>query len=138
MDKEYTRTEILLAVIPRYARYNVVELLFLSGYLVGYLNGGVWPAALWVGFVVSAWWTVIMSTNAAYEYARDSVYRREVYIGDFLSGAVVLSLLAVLVHSESWQFSVMFLLAVVQHLRYTYFAIQWRLAEKEFKGDKEK
>lgn len=132
MDKDITKLDMFLAIVQRALVYNIVEVLFISGLVIGYSNGGViYPVVLWIGFGIAALWTLLASLNEAQIYAKQMVHDRELYISDTLTGAFLLVVLAILTRSESWHFPVMFLLAAGQHLRYTYLSLNWLIAEKE-------
>jgi len=133
MNEEFTTTEILWASLVRYVTYNAVEIAFLAAYLWSvyfYPQGTVF--VLWFGLASSALWTLTMSTDDAYDYARELVMKQKsMYAADFLSGAAVLAVLAVIVRHEPWQFPAMFVVAALQHLRYTNIVLNWKKDEQD-------
>ena len=138
MDTGITKIDMFLAVVQRALIYNIVEVLFIAGLVIGYSNGGViYPVALWIGFGFAALWTLLASLKEAQVYAKQMVHDRELYITDTLTGAFLLTVLAILTRSESWYFPVMFLLAAGQHLRYTCMSMNWLLAEKREKRERD-
>ena len=138
MGKDITKVDIFLAVVQRALTYNIVEVLFLAGLVIGYSNGGViYPVVLWIGFGFAALWTLLASLNEAQVYAKQMVHDRELYLSDTLTGAFLLVVLAIMTRSELWYFPAMFLLAAGQHLRYTYLSMNWLLAERREKRERD-
>ena len=123
-DKE---THVVVYILRRLFEYNCVELLFIVGFGVGYLSGGVWPGALWAGFVLSAVWVLLVSSRDAHEHAKELTLTKNLFITDTIGGVILLGILAFMVRYEHWQFPVMFLLAAAQHVRYTLLIRKWLL-----------
>ncbi len=136
--EDVTWKDMLVGVIQRTLTYNFIELVFVAGYLISYhyLNT-IHPAALWFGFALTVAWILSTSVDHAAEYARHMVLHNELFLIDFVSGVVILSSLAWIVRHEDWQFPVMFGLAALQHLRYSYLSASWLIAQQEMKDDKD-
>lgn len=112
-------------MILRVIRYNRVEIFLISSLLLMQLYGGIWSVALWSGLALSAWWVIMTSTNEAQYHAREMVRHRQIYPRDTAIGGLLLLVLAYIVRAEDWFFSVMYILAAAQHLRYTYMISKW-------------
>lgn len=125
------KVRLIMAVLRRMVSYNLVEVLFALALSYTYYAGAeVWPLVLWSGFILSA--SHVLSTSMAYaqDFAKKLVLGRQLFFVDFLSGSVILCVLAWIVRHEDWQFSVMFLLAAAQHLRYTCLSFKWLIEQK--------
>lgn len=134
--EEGKKIDKVVDIIQRALQYNILEVLWIVGLLIGYSNGGtIWSVALWVGFGLAALWSLLVGTKEAYIQARAMVLNRELYISDTITGACFLFMLAFLVRGELWQFPVMFLLAAGQHLRYTYLSVRWLRDERLLKNE---
>lgn len=124
--EDVTWKDILSGVVQRALSYNIIEFMFIAGYLASYhYFNTIHPAALWLGFAVATTWILSTSLNHAAEHAKDMVLHHELFLVDFVSGIFVLSSLAWIVRHEDWPFMTMFLLAATQHLRYAYLTITW-------------
>ena len=106
--------------------YNRVEIFFAVSFIVMQANGGIWPVALWSGFVLCVWWVLMTSHPYSQVHAKDMVRHGTMQVQDTLVGGLMLMLLAYLVRAESWQFPVMFLVTAAQHFRYTCLTIMWK------------
>ena len=130
--RQVTKVKLITAILLRMVSYNSVEVLWAIALSITYYSGAeVWPLVLWSGFILSA--SHVLSTSMAYtqEFAKELVLGRQLFFVDFLSGSVIHCVLAWIVRHEDWQFSVMFLLAAVQHLRYTCLSFKWLIEQKE-------
>jgi len=118
-----------LEVILYSINYNAIELAFVVGFSVGLYLGEIWPWLLWLGFVATVVWVLISSLKESEAELYKGLKAGEIYVTDFISGAVVYLVLMVLVIHEAFQFWVMYLVAAVQYMRYTVLAYK-RLQEE--------
>ena len=124
--------------------YNAIEVTLIA--IIGsvHLMGGeVYSWFLWLVFAAAALWTVLASTHDAQDEARDLVLEREVFITDFVIGALFLLALSTMTMQYGLQFGAIFFVAAIQNLRYSAMAYDWleeedhdrRKRERESGGD---
>lgn len=132
---DVTKWQMFFGVLLRALTYSVAEVVLLTVTVIMVVNDYQWTIFLWVTFVATALWVVIVSSDASEEMAKELVLLRELYITDFLMSAVLLAIIAVLVWPYGWQFAGMSLLATGQNLRYTYLSNGWLQEERRGKEE---
>lgn len=127
-----------LAVLMNGIGYNIVEVTLIA--IIGgvHLMGGeVWSLLLWLAFGAAAIWTLLASTNDAQDEAHELVMFREIFITDFLLGALFLLILSTMTMQYGLQYGAIFFVAAIQNLRYSAMAYDW-LQDKEDDDDSER
>ncbi len=125
-----TKTLMFLETLKRSIQYNTVELTFLAIFLYE-----TWVVGLWLGFIATVLWVLVTSMKEAEMELFQGLKARELYLTDFLSAVLVFLALAWVVRHESFQFPIMYLLAAVQHMRYT--VLSYRCLRDERRYDEE-
>jgi len=111
----------------RAAQYSPVELGMLVVYAGGYFfYGGLHSLILWVGFAMCVLWVIMTATHDAEYHAKEMVKSHMIEPMDTGLAVVLLCTLAFLVRHEDWRFPVLFVVAALQNLRYTYLIARFK------------
>lgn len=127
-----TGKDMVLGALQQAALYNFIEvaLVVIVGF-VHFIGLTLWTPFLWLMFGAAALWTVLASTKEAQEDAEELVMYREVFITDFLVGAVLLLVLSSMTVQYGLQYGTIFLVAAIQNLRYSALAYNWLREEDD-------
>jgi len=122
-----TKTMMFIETLKRSLQYNVVEI----GFLVIFLYH-IWVPMLWLGFVATVLWVLVTSIKEAEMELFQGLKARELYMTDFMSSVLVFLALAWVVRHESYQFPIMYVVAAIQHMRYTVLSYNCLMKERRY------
>ncbi len=138
METKISKISMLWHASANGIRYNYIEAVLVVTFAIMELMGAIWMPLLWLAFAAACVWVVLASTEDAQDEAHQLIMSNEVYISDFIVGAVLMMLLASLTVSYGLQFGVIFFVAVIQNLRYTVLSTHWLLEERRAKRKSER
>lgn len=131
-NREVTKSEIIAYTIKRGIAYNAIEAALIVLFsLMLLIKGALWMPVVWAAFAAAAVWVVITSSSDSQYEARRLVLHGELYISDFIAGAVFMLVLASLTVHAGIQFGIIFLVAAIQNIRYTALSIEWAVEKRD-------
>lgn len=134
-----TRKKRILAALMHGVGYNIVEVAVIAIISVVHFIGGELHAwFLWMIFLAAAIWTVLASSRDAQEEAQELTRLREVFIFDFILGALFMGILSAMTTRYGMGYGVIFFLAAVQNLRYSGLVYDWLQEERKHDYDSER
>lgn len=117
---EITKLDMFLGVMQGGISYNFVEfgfiLLFVAMELI---LGAIWMPALWFAAALTVVWILLSSTRDAEDEAERLLLDHEIFVSDFMIGALFMLVLSVLASAYGLSFGIVFFVAAIQNLRYT-------------------
>lgn len=131
-NREVTKLEIIAYTIKRGVAYNAIEATLVVVFsLMLLIKGALWMPLVWVAFAAAAVWAVITSSKDSQHEARRAVLDGDIYISDFMAGAVLMLVLSFLTVHAGIQFGIIFLMAAIQNIRYTALSIEWAVEKRD-------
>ncbi len=133
-----TKMQMFTALVQRSITYNIVEFgLIVTFISMELIMGSIWPPLLWTAAGLTGLWVLMSSTRMAEAEAKDMILVRQIYMTDFVSGALSMGVLIFLTMDYGLQFGIIFLVAMIQHIRYTVLSLDWLIKEKNDKRKRE-